>query len=338
MNRLRTFVNSGLMSQIMRLLEIMNGGSTLRLLATCHRAGRCLISSGHVQVITEPQKSRHREATDPGIQAAAIGADSQLVAPNSNARVVRVSAPPDGQQPAPRAAPQAAVAAANEEKIMSKDKEKNKKRAIEDWLKYDKTMEKKRQRQIERYDREHRRRFPPTALQRKLMEASRYDEPSYEARRMRASASVRTPQSIVQALRGWQRALSDSDEAEAFDANPVAATAAVAASEASSSSSDATASSSSSTTAVIAVNIDASDDGVASSMASSTKQMKWYDAQDADDEEAQVEALQQEALRQEANQQELTHEDYLLRSAVDAQVRMVCADIHGIRGRWAETP
>ena len=45
------------------------------------------------------------------LQAAAIGADSQLFAPNSNARVVRVIASPDGQQPAPRAAPQAAVAA-----------------------------------------------------------------------------------------------------------------------------------------------------------------------------------------------------------------------------------
>ena len=46
---------------------------------------------------------------------------------------------------------------------------------------------------------------------------------------------------------------------------------------------------------------------------------------------------QQEVNKQEANQQELTHEDYLLRSAVDAQVRMVCADIHATRGRGAET-
>ena len=76
--------------------------------------------------------------------------------------------------------------------------------------------------------------------------------------------------------------------------------------------------------------------------------LQWYDAQEADDDEAQVDALQQktrqqesangqqEANKQEANQQELTHADYKLRSAIDAQVRMVCGDIPAQRGRWAE--
>ena len=68
--------------------------------------------------------------------------------------------------------------------------------------------------------------------------------------------------------------------------------------------------------------------------------MKWYDAQEADAQEADAQEAndQQEANKQEANQQELTHEDYVLRSAVDDQVRMVCADIHAIQGRLVETP
>ena len=45
---LRTLVDGGLMSQTMRLSRIMNGGSTLRLLAACHGAGRWLISPRHV--------------------------------------------------------------------------------------------------------------------------------------------------------------------------------------------------------------------------------------------------------------------------------------------------
>ena len=57
MNRFRILVDFVLMNQIRSLLQSMNGGSTLHLLVACHRAGRCILSSALLHMITEPQTS-----------------------------------------------------------------------------------------------------------------------------------------------------------------------------------------------------------------------------------------------------------------------------------------